>query len=345
MLYTTSLILHFSDLSKKRSHKTVGGSSSNKDLPRKKVCPPKAPSTLVQSSSKPGLSAQAVVPVALVRKEPPTKAKLPAKGGAIRVRQEGTLLSPHSPTPPPVFLSPVTTQQPQGSLNLPQTMPAAQPIQPAPSLLVYQTTPSVTSAPSQQGLNYMETPHSTNLLNYDLPTTHSQAMVNQVAYFSTLGALTEKVNVIEQTMVKLTEVLTKINGKPLKTSKVTTPIYVDNMDGSVQVGDENDKITLNKKEVDGAFSLSLTGKDFVLKMMSIAFTAEELAASNYSGGRTICGSEIKHKMALIDHWKFKAILASAECNFPGCTDGHMLKVLKDAVNNKCRKVDGKMKHM
>lgn len=146
-------------------------------------------------------------------------------------------------------------------------------------------------------------------------------------------------------MIKLTDVLTKLHSKPPKTLKASTPVYVNNKDGSVQISHENRTINLRKTEVDSAFHLSLTGKDFVLKMMSLVFSSEELAASNFSGGRTVCGAVTKHKNSLKNNWKFKAILSSAESNFPGCTDGHFFKILKDAVNNKCRKLDSKLKQV
>ena len=80
----------------------------------------------------------------------------------------------------------------------------------------------------------------------------------------------------------------------------------------------------------------------VLKLISELFTEEELANSNVNGGPTRTGRGIQNKRALKDEQRYNAILYQAEKEFPGDTVGYGARVIREAVNNKCKKATNKM---
>ncbi|XP_071823771.1 uncharacterized protein [Apostichopus japonicus] len=175
----------------------------------------------------------------------------------------------------------------------------------------------------------------------------------QCSLLSAIADLTSKVDQVEcgllgrvanleHSVGRFTNAIMKANTSGESSQKVSNgPICFNNLDGSATIGNENCRLAVKKTDLQSIFSKSLTGKDYVLKLMSLCFESHELASTNYCGGRTICGSSIKMKGALKDNVKFKAILAQAEKDFPNCTTGHSFKVIKNAVNNKCRKMDAK----
>ena len=103
-------------------------------------------------------------------------------------------------------------------------------------------------------------------------------------------------------------------------------------DDFVSIGSQEANVMMSKANYLKAYDSVRDGKELALKLMAVLFTKEELSASNFNGS-------VEHgKACLRSNYRFRAIVAQAELQYPGSTSTEEAqRLLRNAVNGKCRK--------
>lgn len=124
---------------------------------------------------------------------------------------------------------------------------------------------------------------------------------------------------------------------------VNAPRFLEGSDYQlVVIGQTGVTATVQRVVYEDRLLLSTCGKQFVLKMLTELFTDEELASSNVNGGPTRTGTGVVTKRALKDEVRYNALIIQAEKEFPGDTSGYGGRVIRESVNNKCKKLGHKL---
>ena len=128
---------------------------------------------------------------------------------------------------------------------------------------------------------------------------------------------------------------------PPRHQAATRPPQYEEQDGcpeNIVIGGEDATMALPRHKYNALRQRSASGKDMVVGLLPMGYSKEEISNFNYFGGSVHVSGEIVQKQAFIEDARFKAMLAQAEKEFPGCTSGAMAKEIRHAVNSKCRKI-------
>ncbi|XP_041473090.1 uncharacterized protein LOC121422245 isoform X2 [Lytechinus variegatus] len=114
----------------------------------------------------------------------------------------------------------------------------------------------------------------------------------------------------------------------------------------VMIGVPGSSWVMAKSEYNEAFDKSSSAKELILKLMGKVLTREELARSNFYGGKVYNGKQMVTKESLSERISFQAIVAQAELVYPGGTSTQAFqRDIRIAVNSRCRRADYNLRHM
>lgn len=130
-----------------------------------------------------------------------------------------------------------------------------------------------------------------------------------------------------------------------RTSPKKQPQYISVDGNDIIIGAIEESVYVMDKEVyHDIWDRVDNAKDFVVKLLPKVFSEQELATSNFNGGRVFNGKEYIVKEALRKKAPFLALMAQAQIEFPTNMENSVFqKQLKDAINGKCRKMALKLR--
>ena len=153
----------------------------------------------------------------------------------------------------------------------------------------------------------------------------------------TVSFLAAEIKALRQQVDSQQRLLKELHAVVIAKSRTMQRNVVEELQGSntsVRIGDDEHGIVVNRKRFLHVLARAKCGQSLLLKTMSLVYEGEELAGFSFNGDRTVDPP----LSALIDDQRFKAISSQVAKSYPRYDSPRKIRILRDAVNGKCRKI-------